>query len=101
MHPAIGLYKPKSYYETLFNNFISNLKDSLTEKQFRIRLKTIIDELHCGHTEVTYSKAFNKAIKPMKLNFLPYYLVAVDNKLYSVMAVNPKRIVLLSKVQKC
>lgn len=91
MHPAIGLYKPKSYYETLFDNFISNLKDSLTEKQFRIRLKTIIDELHCGHTEVTYSKAFNKAIKPMKLNFLPYYLVAVDNKLYSVMAVNPKK----------
>ncbi|MBK7668625.1 MAG: hypothetical protein IPJ32_15550 [Sphingobacteriaceae bacterium] len=40
---------------------------------------------------VTYSKAFNKAIKPMKLNFLPYYLVAVDNKLYSVMAVNSKK----------
>ncbi len=91
MHPAIGLYRPKVYYENLFEKFISSLTDSLTEKQFRIRIKTIFDELHCGHTEVTYSKAFNKAIKPMKLNFLPYYLVAIDNKLYSVMAVNPKK----------
>ncbi|MBP7810655.1 MAG: hypothetical protein KA163_15285 [Bacteroidia bacterium] len=91
MHPVIGIYKPKTYYENLFDNFISGLGDSLTEKQFRIRLKTIIDELHCGHTEVTYSKAFTKAIKPMKLNFLPYYVMAIDNKLYSVMAVNPKK----------
>lgn len=91
MHPAVGIYKPKSYYENLFSDFISNLNDSLTEKQFRIKLKEVLNELHCGHTEVMYSKAFYKTIKPMKLNFLPYYLVAVNDKLFTVMAVNSKK----------
>jgi hypothetical protein len=91
MHPVIGIYKPKPYYEKLFDNLISGLNDSLTEKQFRIRIKGFMEELHCGHTEVMYSKAFSKAIKPMKLNFLPYYIIAMDNKLYTVMAVNRKK----------
>lgn len=91
MHPVIGIYQPKKYYEKLFDDLISGIKDSLTEKQFRIRLKLVIDELHCGHTEVMYSRAFTKAIKPMKLNFLPYYVVAMDNKLLTVMPVNRKK----------
>lgn len=91
MHPTIGVYKDKSYYESLMDNFISGLKDSLTEKQFRIRLKIVVNELNCGHTEVVYSRAFAKAIKPMKLNFLPYYVLAVDGKLFSVMPVNRKK----------
>lgn len=91
MHPVIGIYHPKVYYEELFNRFILGLNDSLTEKKFRIRLKLVLDELHCGHTEVMYSRAFTKAIKPMKLNFLPYYIVAVNNKLLTVMPVNRKK----------
>lgn len=91
MHPVIGIYKPKNYYEELFDNLIAGLNDSLTEKQFRIRLKLVLDELHCGHTEVMYSRAFNKAIKPMKLNFLPYYFVTVNNKIFTVMPVNRKK----------
>jgi hypothetical protein len=91
MHPAIGIYQPKTYYENLFDRLISGLKDSLTEKQFRVRLKLVLDELHCGHTEVMYSRAFSKAIKPMKLNFLPYYVVTVNNKLFTVMPVNRKK----------
>lgn len=91
MHPVIGIYKPKAYYEKLFDDLIMGLTDSLTEKQFRIRLKLVLDELRCGHTEVMYSRAFTKTIKPMKLNFLPYYLVAVNNKLLTVMPVNRKK----------
>lgn len=97
MHPAVGIYKPKAYYEKLFDDLIAGIKDSLTEKQFRIRLKLAIDELHCGHTEVMYSRAFTKAIKPMKLNFVPYYMVVVDNKLLTVMPVNKKKDSLIQK----
>jgi hypothetical protein len=91
MHPVIGIYQSKNYYERLFNTMINGLTDSLTEKQFRIRLKLVLDELHCGHTEVMYSRAFTKAMRPMKLNFLPYYLVSVDNKILTVMPVNRKK----------
>ena len=58
MHPAIGIYNTRSHYENQFNNFISELNDSLTEKQFRIRTKLLIDDIHCGHTEAILSKAY-------------------------------------------
>ena len=33
MHPVIGIYKPRTYFEKLFTDFNANLKDSLTEKE--------------------------------------------------------------------
>ena len=91
MHPAIGIYQSKSYYEKLFDEFITGLNDSLTEKAFRIRLKLLLYDFHCGHTEVLPSRAYAKAIKPMSLNFLPYYMMAINDRLYSVIPVNTKR----------
>jgi hypothetical protein len=91
MHPVVGVYKPRSYYETIFDNMISGLKDSLTEKQYRIRLKLLFNELHCGHSEVMYSKAYTRAIRPMQMNFLPYYVITVNNKLFVGLAVKDKK----------
>jgi hypothetical protein len=91
MHPAIGIYRPKAFYEKLFDDLIADLNDSLTEKAFRIRLKLLLYHFHCGHTEVLPSKAYTRAIKPMTLNFLPYYIMAINDHLYSVIPVNPKK----------
>jgi hypothetical protein len=91
MHPVIGIYKPRSYYETLFDKMIAGLTDSLTEKQYRIRLKLLFNELHCGHSEVMYSKAYTRAVRPMQLNFLPYYVITVNNKLFVGLAVKEKK----------
>lgn len=91
MHPVIGIYKPKSYYDALFDNLINSLNDSLTEKQYRIRLKLLFNELHCGHSEIMASKAYTKAVKPMQMNFLPYYVITVNNKLFVGMAVKDKK----------
>ncbi len=91
MHPAIGIYRSKKYYENLFDKMIESFKDSLTEKEFRIRLKTAMNELHCGHTEIFLSKAYSKAIKPMKLNWLPYHCIALNNKLYTIVPVDRKK----------
>ncbi len=68
MHPAIGVYQSKTYYENLFDKLTTSFTDSLTEKEFRIRLKSAMNELHCGHSEIFMSKAYTKVIKPMKLN---------------------------------
>lgn len=91
MHPGIGIYESSSYYEKLFNDFTSGLKDSLTEKSFRIELKLLFEKLHCGHSDVLLSKAYSKAIRPLPLNFLPYYLVPLQNQLFVAMPVNRKR----------
>lgn len=91
MHPSVGLYHSKAYYEALFRHKTEAIRDSMTEKQFRIYCKLLIDELHCGHTEVLGSKAFIKAIKPMKLKFSPYMFLPVKEKLYVIANLNKKQ----------
>ena len=44
MHPAIGIYKSRDYYQKTFEHYINHLDDGMTEKQFRISLKILIDE---------------------------------------------------------
>jgi hypothetical protein len=90
MHPAIGIYQSRIYYENLFNGFIDALKDSLTERAFRIKVKLIADELHCGHTEILYSKTYYKEIKKVSANFSPYYFIPVQNKLYVLTNLNKR-----------
>ncbi|MBS1651566.1 MAG: hypothetical protein JSU07_06100 [Bacteroidetes bacterium] len=91
MHPSVGLYQTKEFIENEFATLDNEITDSLTEKQFRIKLKLIIDKLHCGHTDVMASKKYNKAIKNYKLKWLPYLITANDNKIYVVCGLNSKK----------
>jgi hypothetical protein len=91
MHPAIGIYKPKVFYENLIHTFTNSLQDSLTEKQFRLKTKLLIDQLHCGHSEVLYSKPFYKEVKNMHLNYSPYVFLPVKNKVYMIANLNKKQ----------
>src|SRR5581483_7381228 len=42
MHPVVGIYMPRAFYNALFDEYIKSLNDSLTEKQFRIRTKMVL-----------------------------------------------------------
>lgn len=90
MHPAIGLYQPRAFYEQLFDRYIQGLNDSLTEREFRMRTKLVMEELHCGHTEVLYSRAYYKAMNRKKLNFSPYIFLPVGGKVYVMTNLNKK-----------
>ena len=97
MHPVIGVYNTKAYYETEFNNFIYLINDSLTEKEFRIKLKILINDLHCGHTEVVFSKKYGKEINKLKLNYSPYIFIPAQNKVFVYSGLNKKQDTLLTK----
>lgn len=97
MHPAIGIYKTRPYYDELFNDFIIGLNDSLTEKQFRIRTKLLIDNIHCGHTEAMLSKAYYKAAAKLSYNFSPYFFVPIKEKVFVLAGINKKKDTLLKK----
>lgn len=97
MHPAVGIYEPRSYYEKLFAEFVASLTDSLTEKQFRLRLKLVADELHCGHTEVLYSAAYYREVTRLKQNYSPYIFVPVGQKVYMFANLNSSRDTLIKK----
>jgi hypothetical protein len=97
MHPVIGIYKTKNYTIGLFNDFINSLNDSLTEKQFRIKTKFILNDLHCGHTEASASRAYLKAASKQKLAFSPYVFIPVQNKIYVLATASKKRDTLLKR----
>ncbi len=97
MHPVLGIYKTKEYTLGLLNNFINSLNDSLTEKQFRIKTKYILNDLHCGHTEATPSKAYLKAASKEKLAYSPYVFIPIQNKIYVLATARKKGDTLLKR----
>jgi len=97
VHPVIGIYQTRPYCETLLNDFINSLTDSLTEKQFRIKTKVMLGNLHCAHTEVSFSKEYSKALKKAKLHFSRYHLMPFDNKVYVMSGINRKKDTLLKQ----
>lgn len=97
VHPVIGIYRSRMYYEKLFDAFILNLNDSLTEKQFRIRTKMILDELKCGHTEAVSSKEYLKAFDNEKTAYSPYVFLPLNDKVYVLAGVNRKKDTLLKR----
>ena len=82
MHPAIGVYCSKTQMQTEFVKFKQAMRDSLTEREFRLALKLLLDHLHCGHTEVLYSKKLYKELKAKSLNYSPIVFLPVHEKLY-------------------
>jgi hypothetical protein len=97
MHPSVGIYQSRAYYTKLLNDFIFSLNDSLTQKEFRLKIKLVADELHCGHTEVMYSNAFYREVRRMKMNFSPYIFIPVQNKVYMLANISKKQDTLLKK----
>ena len=100
MHPVVGIYRSRTFCEGLFDQFIISLKDSLTEKQFRIRLKVILDELRCGHTEALPSKEYIKQSDKQKLGFSPYFFIPLNNKVYLWASANRKKDTLIKRASE-
>ena len=90
MHPAVGIYRTRTYYTDLFDSYVHSITDSMTERDFRLKTKLVVEELHCGHTEVIYSNAYYRAINKQKLNYSPYVFIPIQNKLYVLVNLNKK-----------
>jgi len=95
MHPVIGIYESKDFFEKKFDEFITSLNDSLTEKQFRIKLKQMLQGLRCGHTDVFYSSKYLKASKKRQYNFPGYYLMPFNDTVKVLAGLNKKKDTLL------
>ncbi|MBL7912804.1 MAG: hypothetical protein JNJ41_17205 [Bacteroidia bacterium] len=97
MHPAIGIYNSRTFYTKLFDDFINGLNDSLNEKEFRIKTKLLLDEIHCGHTEALQSKAYYREIVKQNHNYSPYFFIPIKNKVFVLASFNKKKDTLLKK----
>ena len=90
MHPVVGIYHPKLYFDSLFNRLENDITKPLTTKEFYIRLKSTIDDLECGHSEAGVSKAYAKTMAKRKLNYSPYFFVPINNKVYGIASISKK-----------
>ncbi|HMU46876.1 MAG TPA: S41 family peptidase [Chitinophagaceae bacterium] len=59
-HPGLYWYTSKENMDHYFDKGMSQLKDSLTEPQFRKVLSYVTAKINCGHTSVRPSKAWGK-----------------------------------------
>ena len=91
LHPAPGIYKPREFYVALLDSFSQSLTDSLTEREFRLQLKLVADELHCGHTEVLYSNAYYRKVRKVQFNYSPYLFIPIQDKVYLLANLNRKK----------
>ncbi|MFN7913454.1 MAG: S41 family peptidase [Bacteroidota bacterium] len=90
MHPVVGIYHPIIYFDSLLTQLEHDITKPLTTKEFYIRLKSTIDDLQCGHSEVGVSKAYAKAMAKRKVNCSPYFFVPVHNKVYGIASISKK-----------
>src|ERR1035438_3360667 len=73
-HPSIYWYTPKDSMDYYFEMVGKNLKDSMTEIQFRDQLAYMISKLDCGHTTMKGSKSFSRYIDTASSKAFPFAL---------------------------
>lgn len=83
-HPSVSWHTPADSMEYYFNWGKSQLKDSMTEPQFRAVLTYVIAKIRCGHTSTRYSRQYLKWLDtarlplfrfPSKFSTILYYLI--------------------------
>lgn len=66
-HPGLYWYTSKDSMDQYFSRGREQLKDSLTETQFRKLLAWVTSKIGCGHTSVRASKAYNKYLDTARI----------------------------------
>ncbi|PWT77141.1 MAG: peptidase S41 [Bacteroidetes bacterium] len=73
-HPSLYWYTPKDSMNYFFDYGYAQIKDSMTEPQFKTLLSYVIAKIDCGHTSVKYSKQYTKYLDTAKLRTFPLAL---------------------------
>lgn len=70
-HPSLYWFIPKKEIDRQFTETYNDIKDSLTERQFRTMLTKVVASIRCGHTSVNYSNRFSKYLDTAGLKIFP------------------------------
>lgn len=71
-HPALYWYTSKDSMDYFFSKGYSQIKDSMTEPQFRNLLTYVATKIDCGHTSVRHSKDYNEYLDTAKIKLFPF-----------------------------
>ncbi|MBO9591366.1 MAG: peptidase S41 [Niabella sp.] len=74
-HPSLYWYAAKPVIDSAFEEGYLQLKDSLTEQEFRKVLTKVAAQIRCGHTSVRASKKYTKYLDTLKRkDIFPVYI---------------------------
>jgi Peptidase family S41 len=71
-HPGIYWYTSKESMDGYFDWGKQQLKDSMTEPEFKKILSYVISKINCGHTVVKNSKSYSKYLDTVRTKTFPF-----------------------------
>lgn len=78
-HPGLYWYTPKDSMDYYFRYGRQQLRDSMTEPQFRKVLSYVIAKINCGHTVARYSKKYSNYLDTIRTRSFPLSLKLWDD----------------------
>ena len=87
-HPGLYWYTPKDSMDYFFNNGYRELKDSMTEPEFRKVLSFVTASIKCGHTAIRPSKRYSRFIDSARTKIFPLSLKIWDDTAVFVSSLN-------------
>ena len=78
-HPGLYWYTSKDSMDYYFRKGKSELRDSMTETQFRKVLSYVVSKIDCGHTSVKPSNRYIRHIDSSRLKIFPLSLKLWDD----------------------
>jgi hypothetical protein len=74
-HPSIYWYTAKDSMDQYFKNYYAAIEDSMAELEFNWKiLVPLLAKIHCGHTSIGMSKAYNKWVSNKRYPSFPLFL---------------------------
>jgi hypothetical protein len=73
-HPGLYWYTSRDSMNYFFDRGFGQIRDSMTETQFRVLLSYVITKIDCGHSSVRYSKRYGKYLDSAKQKVFPLIL---------------------------
>lgn len=78
-HPGLYWYTPRDSMDYYFRKGEAQLKDSMTESQFRKVLSYVVSKIDCGHTSVKPSNRYIRHLDSSRLKIFPLSLKLWDD----------------------
>lgn len=70
-HPSLYWFTPREKVDKSFNDGFNQIRDSMTEREFRTLLLKVITPIRCGHTSVSFSNKYSRYLDTAGLKLFP------------------------------
>ncbi|WP_324677672.1 S41 family peptidase [Hymenobacter sp. GOD-10R] len=82
VHPALYWYTSQDTLNRAFSRAEAALTRPLSEPEFWRQLQALVVQVHCGHTRIRHSAAYQAWFRRQPHSYLPFLVVVRQNRLF-------------------